>query len=358
MKQVLIKRILIITEHGVPIFDYEEYGRDDEVLVSGLLTAILRFVEETEKEKLSRLLLEESQFLVISKDSLIFIFQISDEMPGDYAEYVSNCMFEKFMKEYSEQIKGFDGNVSIFHDFQGRCKEILLECGADVADVLIHDQEGRNLRAWCLLSLDYEPLIVRASAPKYNIDSFTIFQVLGKSVKKVTSKLANYSKGTCFHITHDGNVIQTIILPHAIIITESNVEELKAKGIKQFKTKTAQQLIKMFTKTYTPDSIDVFSKNLVSTTTQKEIHDDQKFILDLFKAAEKGFQYLFNSPTYLQILNYDEKSYIYVKLINRTIVMEFNRAISVSTIIELTKRMFEEAIIVKDDIPAAVLERQ
>ena len=55
---------MIITEHGVPIFDFQEYARGDEVLVSGLLTAILKFVEETEKDKLSRLLLEESQFLI------------------------------------------------------------------------------------------------------------------------------------------------------------------------------------------------------------------------------------------------------------------------------------------------------
>ena len=354
---MLIKRILIITEHGVPIFDYEEYGRDDEVLVGGLLTAILKFVEETEQDKLSRLLLEESQFLVISKKSLIFIFQISDEMPGDYAEYVSNCIFEKFMQKYEHQLKEFSGNVSIFHEFQEGCKEILLECGADIANILINEKESQNLRAWCLLSTDYEPLIVMANAPRYNVDSFTIFQVLGKSVKKVSSKLEEQSKGTCFHMTHNGNVIQTILLPHAIIVTESHVEDLKAKAIKQFKTKTAQQLITTFSKNYKPDSIDVFNKSMVSVTTQKELDENQEVIVDLFKAAEKGFQYLFDSPTHIQILNFDNKSYVYVKLINRTLLMEFNRKVSVSTIIENTKKAFEVIPISKVDTPEVVLER-
>jgi hypothetical protein len=354
---VLIKRILIITEHGVPIFDYEEYGRDDEVLVGGLLTAILKFVEETEQDKLSRLLLEESQFLVISKESLIFIFQISDEMPGEYAEYVSSCIFEKFMQKYSDQLKEFRGNVSLFQDFQEGCKEILLECGANLADVLINEKESQNLRAWCLLSMDYEPLIVMANAPKYNVDSFTIFQVLGKSVKKVSSKLNDHSTANAFHITHNGNIVQTIILPQAIILTESHVEDLKAKSIRQLKTKTAQQLTNTFTKIYKPDSIEVFSKSMISTTTQKEMDENQKVILDLFKAAEKGFQYLFDSPTHIQILNFDDKSYIYVKLINRSVIMEFNRKVSISTIIENTKKAFEEITIPKADTPAAVLER-
>ena len=354
---MLIKRILIITEHGVPIFDYEKYGRDDEVLVGGLLTAILKFVEETEKEKLSRLLLEESQFLVMSRESLIFIFQISDEMPGEYAEYVSNCIFERFMQRYADQIKEFHGNVSTFHDFQEGCKEILLECGADLANVLINEEESQNLRAWCLLSMDYEPLIVMANVPKYNVDGFTIFQVLGKSVRKVSSKLGDHSKGTCFHITHNGNTIQTIILPQAILVTESLVEDLKAKGIKQFKTKTAQQLISTFSKFYKPDSIDVYNRSMVSTTTQNKMDDDQEVILDLFKAAEKGFQYLFDSPTHVQILSFEKQSYIYVKLINRTIIMKFNRNVSTSKIIENTKKVFEEITTTKVDTPAAMLEK-
>ncbi len=354
---MLIKRILIITEHGVPIFDYEEYGRDDEVLVGGLLTAILKFVEETEQEKLSRLLLEESQFLVISKESLIFIFQISDEMPGDYAEYVSSCIFERFMQKYKDQIKEFTGNVSTFYDFQDGCKEILLECGANLTDILINEKESENLHAWCLFSMDYEPLIVMANAPKYNVDSFTIFQVLGKSVKKVSSNLGENSKGTCFHITHNGNIVQTILLPQSIIVTESQIDSLKAKGLKQFKTKSAQQLISIFTKLYKPDSIDIYNKSMISTTDQSELNENQKVILDLFKAAEKGFQYLFDTPTHIQILSFEQKSYIYVKLVNRSIMMEFNRKVSVSNIIEKTKKAFEEIVVTKVDTPATVLER-
>jgi len=99
---MLLKRILIVSEHGLPVFDYEEYSRGDEVLVSGLITAILRFVEETEKEKLSRVMLEESQYLLTTHDSLIFIFQVSDEMPEEYAEYVSECVAVNFVKKYKD----------------------------------------------------------------------------------------------------------------------------------------------------------------------------------------------------------------------------------------------------------------
>ena len=160
-----MKRILIVTEHGVPIFDYEKYSRGDEVLVSGLITAILRFIEETEKEKLSRVLLEESQYLLKSKGSLIFIFQISDEMPNEYADYVSECISENFYRNYKEHFEKFTGNVSVFQKFQSECRDILLQCGVDIADVLFEDTEGEKLQAWCVFSLENDPLVVMANAP-------------------------------------------------------------------------------------------------------------------------------------------------------------------------------------------------
>ncbi|MCK5410433.1 MAG: hypothetical protein KAJ30_09215, partial [Candidatus Heimdallarchaeota archaeon] len=109
MSNMLIRRILIVTDSGLPVFDYEEYSRGDEVLVSGLVTAILRFAEETEKERLSRVYFEESLYILTVIESVILIFQISDEMPGEYAEYVSNQITESFITNYREEVKRFRG---------------------------------------------------------------------------------------------------------------------------------------------------------------------------------------------------------------------------------------------------------
>ncbi len=353
---MLIKRIMIITEHGVPLFDFQEFARGDEVLVSGLLTAILRFVEETEKDKLSRLLLEESQFLISTRESLIFIFQIDDEMPADYAEYVGNLVSNRFIETYHKEIKEFVGNVSLFQEFQIQCKNILLQCGIEIADSLMEDKEGKELRAWCLFSKENDPLIVHANAPNYNIDSFTIYQILGKSFRKVSEKLTNCSKGTCFHITHLGNSIQTIVLPHVFFVLESKISEFEIRRYRQFKTKTAQQLLDIFKTTYKPSRIDIFNKDYISLTNNSNISDEYETISDLFKAAEKGFQYLFNTPVHLQILCLANRCFVYVKLVNRTIIMEYDQ-ITIPELLKRTKKMFEVEVSLKDDNLELVLEK-
>ena len=348
---------MIITEHGVPIFDFQKYARGDEILVSGLITAILRFVEETEKDKLSRLLLEESQFLISTQESLIFIFQIDDEMPADYAEYIGNLISQKFIEEYSEEAKTFAGNVSLFQDFQKDCNDILLQCGIEIADSLMENKEAKDLRAWCLFSKENDPLIVHANAPNYNIDSFTIYQILGKSFRRVSSQLDNCSKGICMHISHLGNSIQTIILPHVFFVLESKISELEAKRFRQFKTKTSKQLMEIFTEIYKPDIIDIYSKEDVSLKNNKQICADYEILADLFKAAEKGLQYLFNAPIHVQILCASRNCYTHIKLVNRTIIMEYNREIPIKELLERTKKMFEAEVVLKDDSPELMLEK-
>ncbi|MHA1197926.1 MAG: hypothetical protein ACTSQF_01020 [Candidatus Heimdallarchaeaceae archaeon] len=348
---------MITTEAGVPIFDFQEFARGDEVLVSGLITAILRFIEETEKDTLSRLLLEESQFLISSKETLIFIFQIDDEMPADYAEYVSNFISESFIERFRREIEEFAGNVSLFQEFQIQCKNILLQCGIEIADSLMENKDSQDLRAWCLFSNENEPLIVHANSPNYNIDSFTIYQILGKSFRRVASKLKDCTKGTCFHITHLGNSIQTIVLPKVFFVLESKIDEFEVKRFKQFKIKTSQQLLDYFNKVYKPNRIDIFNKDGISTATNSEMSDNYKLIADLFKAAEKGFQYLFNTPIHIQILCTSNNCFLHVKLINRTIIMEYTNEISISDLLESTRKMFEVEAMLTDDSPELVLEK-
>ena len=354
---MVIKRILRITEHGVPVFDFKEYARGDEILVSGLITAILKFVEELEQDKLSRLLLEESQFLLQSKESLVFILQVTDEMPEEYAEYISKCILENFMENYGAKMKHFSGNVSVFQGFQKNCKEVLQQCGVDITNALLEEKESQDLRGWCLYSKDGEPMVIRANAPNYNIDSFTIFQVLGKSLRKVTSSIKDSSKGTCIHITHEGDIIHTIVLPFVSIVMESKVDELIVKRYRQFKTKSAQQLFDLFSSVYKPDTIDIFNKNMVSSLTDSGIEENYKDVIDLFKAAEKGLHYLFNNPIHIQILFIENHCIVKVKLLNRTIIMEYHNSIETKEILERTKKMFEQELETKDDIPEVVLEK-
>jgi hypothetical protein len=317
----------------------------------------LRFVEETEKEKLSRVLLEESQYLLKSKESLIFIFQISDEMPNEYADYVSNCISENFYKNYKEYVEDFSGNVSVFHSFQEECKNILLQCGVEIANMLFDDPEGNKLQAWCIFSTENEPLVVMANAPNYNIDSFTIFQVLGKSLRKVAASINNCEKGMCHHITHQGNLIQTIVFPFVIIVMETKIKEFEVKRYRQFKIKSHQQVIDLFSEAFKPNKIEIYNRSLVSPITKESISGFHKTLSDLFQAAEKGLEYLFTSPIHVQIFTTNDKATVVIKLVNRILFLDYNKYMSASVLLEYAKKIFEIETLVKDDIPEVVLEK-
>jgi len=354
---MLIRRILIVTDSGLPVFDYEEYSRGDEVLVSGLVTAILKFAEETEKERLSRVYFEESLYILKVIESVILIFQISDEMPGEYAEYVSNQITRSFIDNYREEVENFRGDVSVFHGFQETCKEILLRNGIEIVNCLIDTPEGEKLKAWCLYSLENEALIVKANSPNYNIDSFTIFQVLGKSFRKVSENMERCSKGTCFHITHEGNLIQAILLPFVFIVIESAIDEMIIQRFRQFKIKSQQQLKEIINEFYKPEKIQIYSKKEFIGTPEQTINSRYKMLYDLFNAAEKGLEYLYKSPVHVQILNIDKGVTVIIKLVNRVAFLEFDSQQTSTSIIESTKRMFEQERIIMDDTPEATLEK-
>jgi hypothetical protein len=354
---MLIRRILIVTDSGLPVFDYEKYSRGDEVLVSGLVTAILKFAEETEKERLSRVYFEESLYILSTIESVILIFQISDEMPGEYAEYVSNQITESFITNYREEVKRFRGDVSVFQGFQETCEEILLQNGVTIANILIDTPEGEKLKAWCLYSLENEPLIVKANSPNYNIDSFTIFQVLGKSFRKVCKNVEKCSKGTCFHITHDGNLVQSILLPAVFIVIETAIDEMSVQRFRQFKIKSRQQLEDIINEFYKPDKIQIYSKKEFLGTPEQTINPRYKTLYDLFSAAEKGLEYLYKSPIHVQILNVDRGVIALIKLVNRVAFLEFESQQTSASIIESTKEMFEQEQLIKDGTPEVMLEK-
>ncbi|MCK5304264.1 MAG: hypothetical protein KAJ72_03375 [Candidatus Heimdallarchaeota archaeon] len=357
MSNMLIRRILIVTDSGLPVFDYEEYSRGDEVLVSGLVTAILRFAEETEKERLSRVYFEESLYILTVIESVILIFQISDEMPGEYAEYVSNQITESFIKNYREEVKNFRGDVSVFQDFQKTCKKILLQNGIEIANCLINTPEGEKLKAWCLYSLENEPLLVKINTPNYNIDSFTIFQVLGKSFRKVSEYIERCSKGSCFHITHEGNLVQAILLPSVFIVIETAIDEMAVQRFRQFKVKSQQQLKDIINDFYKPDKIQIYSKKEFLGTPELDINSRHKNLYDLFNAAEKGLEYLYKIPIHVQILNFQKRVTVIIKLVNRVVFLEFDSKQTSVSIIESTKRMFEQEELIKDDTPEVMLEK-
>ncbi len=326
MIRVLIKRILVITETGLPLFDHSESARTDSALVSGLISAILKFAEETEKETISRVMFQESQYILKTIQSIIFIFQFSDQISDEYSEYIINVISNDFASRYKDEIDNFTGYISAFSKFHEICEGILLQCGVPIIDNLYKKLDEGTIKAFCIFDLEPKALTLNAADPHYNIDSFTIFTILAKSFKRVLNGVISENKGSSYHLTHDGNLVQTIVLPRSIIVIEAQENSLKVDQFRRFKIKTEEELASLFFEILSNEHFILYGRDFPG----KEKEDFPSLHLtfnDLFTAAEKGMSFLFNCDLLLQLISCDKKKYMLFKLPARTVFLEFNATV-------------------------------
>lgn len=336
---MLIKRILIITADGIPLFDFEDYTRGDEVLVSGLLAGFLRFAEETEKEKISRVILEESQFILSLAEDLVFIFQISDNMPYEYAEFIITKISNKFLSLFREQLKAFRGQVSVFRSFQCICRKILDQCGIYIANELF-DEKSKMSTAFGIYSDSFETLVVQAHEQNYNFDSFAIFHLFCKSLRKIITALWNSKLGIAYHLSLEGSLILTINLPYIFIVIATKIKDFNVSTIKEFKTKSNQQLKDTFFEKFNPTDIEVYSRRSLESLKKDKGKHKHKILCDSFKAGEKGFSYLYDTKLLSQFIMTTNNASIIFKLPNRTLFLDFEEHKSAADSFEELSKIF------------------
>ncbi len=342
---MLIKRILIIS-NGIPIFDYEDFAKQNDVLVGGLITALTQFTEETEKETISRVLLEESQFILKKIDNLIFVLQILDEMPDEYAELVLSIIIKHFLANFKDDAINCPEQSSKFVKFQEICKNILANIGFDIVNLLMQKKDD-YLCSWAIYdnTKKAKALFVTTSKPNYNIDTFTIMHVLSKNSRKIVNNLYTEHVSVLFHISHSGDVFNTILLPYITIAEHYKLSDFKDVNLKKFKIFTQKQLSNIIEQTFSP-----FTENYTFSIIKKaEITDEEESndsnkkenkhqnylkLIDLLNSSSQGFKYLFNKSGLVQIISSTESANLIIDLVTRYIVINFNEHLDSSSLIK------------------------
>ncbi len=328
-------------DSGLPLFDYDAKERGDGMIVSGWFTAIKQFATETEKDKLTRIMFQDSSYILKGIDEVVFIFQISERMPDDYADYVINLIASKFLNLYKSEIKTFSGDISPFRKFEPICKQIMEDCGVSITNVLLDTMQKMNINAWGLYSKDYKPLIVLAEAPNYNIDSFSIYAVLGKNLQKIFGKICGEYRGSSYHLTQNGNIVQTIVLPNAIIAVDMEIDSFDYTIIKKFKILTYDETIELLSNTFEQDKTEIYGSRVLSRNLNGGLAVNHKILYDLFKSADEGLDYLFNSHLLLQFLSSSKCTNVIIKLSNRMAFLDFKDETNASEIFQKLKKLFD-----------------
>ncbi len=121
----MIKQVLIMTTYGTVLFsrEYTQAGGPDVVLTSGLFSAIYAMAEETQKEKISEMEMEQSKiYFKLREHDVLIIINADRRMDEDDVYDILEKIGDSFFKNYGPS----DFTGELLNDFAPTCDQILL----------------------------------------------------------------------------------------------------------------------------------------------------------------------------------------------------------------------------------------
>ena len=124
-KKQMINAIYIIYD-GICLFSRqynEKYIKKDHIL-STFLTAVNQVVQELTHKSLERLILEDDIFSFSIIDNILFVYTHNDLKDSDL-EKISRNVSSKFLELYGNELKNWNGEISIFNNFKDEADKII-----------------------------------------------------------------------------------------------------------------------------------------------------------------------------------------------------------------------------------------
>lgn len=123
----MIHNVYIMRKSGECLIS-RKYGslEADDDLVTGFLSAILNFGEQIGGERVESIIMGNKKFVYTVMNDIIFIaYADKDDPVKESLELIG----QKFMEKYSETLREWRGDRSIFEDFMNAMDELLGEEG-------------------------------------------------------------------------------------------------------------------------------------------------------------------------------------------------------------------------------------
>jgi len=136
----MIDALLIINESGALIYNWHSDSNTDEAkddLLSGFLTALNSFATVERGEDIKSLKLKETTIIFEKFDEfyqkLTFVVTTKNEKLIDLLHFFIHEVMDQFVTEFKDQLnQEFDGGITIFRNFNGKLKEIIMALGLDI----------------------------------------------------------------------------------------------------------------------------------------------------------------------------------------------------------------------------------
>ena len=128
MGKLVLHNVWILLKSGVCIF-HKEYRSVhlDENLVSGFLSAATQFVTKLGEDRVESIIMGRKKFVCISSNELIFSVCVDKD---DNEQEAFEKLWEikvAFLRKYLEKVKNWDGDVSVYKNFENDLDKIIFE---------------------------------------------------------------------------------------------------------------------------------------------------------------------------------------------------------------------------------------
>lgn len=124
----VIRNFMVIGSGGLLIYS-RQYGKKqiDQDLISGFLTALASFSTEIKGGAIESLVMQDIRFIYSTgKDELLFVFCCDkDDLQEDVQERIHKVK-EEFQTMFADQLKDWNGNVTIFRPFDAIIDDLIL----------------------------------------------------------------------------------------------------------------------------------------------------------------------------------------------------------------------------------------
>jgi hypothetical protein len=119
----IINEFWIITDHGIPLFNYSPNKDLDPNLISGFFSAIQKYssqIKDLNEGYINSFSFGDSvfNFLINPKYKLFFISKSSNKIKSKLINKHLKEIQKMFIGRFEEKINNFDGEVSIFQNFK------------------------------------------------------------------------------------------------------------------------------------------------------------------------------------------------------------------------------------------------
>ncbi|MFX1238387.1 MAG: hypothetical protein ACFFAS_03290 [Promethearchaeota archaeon] len=114
----VIKDLWILTENGVAVFSRIQDEKLNEQLFAMLMSALNSFAEEISTGGLSNFQLSDKRFSLIKKNNFMFVVSSSPKTKEKKIYDELEIIVEKFFEKYSEALKEWNSEVSLFEGFE------------------------------------------------------------------------------------------------------------------------------------------------------------------------------------------------------------------------------------------------